>query len=636
MDTAKHGSGEVLVARSSIEAIRVDPCPSGTDAKAVIGSRSTWFSDRWWWLVAVCACALMLIGNVFWREGYTGDEGFYGVTAQNMLHGADYWLRPSYYPLGDFATDRDGFAHPPFNSYFYAVALWIAHGSIAGPEVLNVLNFAALLLMGYRLIRRRDGLAAKCAVLLLAASPAMIGYFSMLEAEPLMTTFGLAALVCALRGGIARGQRVWLGLSGLCLGVSFAIKLWLCGPLGLAVVIALVMRAWECRGLIAASSRSGASSVRQWGRAVLGGLALFSGAFVVPTALHLGAIAWVHPGDVGFWLKNIYFGVFTQSGISGSKFGGGAIPADWVHPVWYYGAALYRDHFFLVPMVLFGLRPLWFEASQRTESRSLYLALLAGLAGLAPLSLMKVKEPLYVLTCSVFLYLIAGLCLAALIRRLSSREGLDPLTRWMGVALSLGLLVVFPLAYARGIQADKITSGFVIAHSVVLAVVTLVVVWCAYRASREATTDSATGRTSKNALFVGALLAGGCAIVAANGFGLRARQPRDPAIAQVLQRYVGTNSPGQQSFIGSNFKCYQYYLFHRGCYWHELPDEPPAAVMDRTDYQTTRAFILDPRDLARPHVNEWVKWLADNATEKTAELDRKLGHTSGFRVWVRP
>src|SRR5688572_8672220 len=76
-------------------------------------------------LLAATASICMLILNVFWRESYEGDEGFYGVTAQNMLQSPAYLLRPSSFPAGDFAAGKDAFAHPPFNSYLYALALWL-------------------------------------------------------------------------------------------------------------------------------------------------------------------------------------------------------------------------------------------------------------------------------------------------------------------------------------------------------------------------------------------------------------------------------------------------------------------------------------------------------------------------------
>ena len=99
------------------------------------------FRFRYWGMLALASgtCVVLLALNIFRREGYTGDEGFYGVTALNMLHAPGYILRSSYYPLGSFASDKDGFAHLPFNSYFYALSLMISKASLAGPEVVNAI-----------------------------------------------------------------------------------------------------------------------------------------------------------------------------------------------------------------------------------------------------------------------------------------------------------------------------------------------------------------------------------------------------------------------------------------------------------------------------------------------------------------
>src|SRR3954451_4297756 len=141
-------------------------------------------------LLAICAGVLMLVLNVFYRESYSGDEGFYGVTAFNMLRAPDYILRPSYYPAGNFLAEKDAFAHPPFNSYFYALSLWLSRGSLVGPELLNVLSFALLLYFAYRVVGLFDVQAGRVAILLLIASPAIFTYYSQLEAEPLLTTCG--------------------------------------------------------------------------------------------------------------------------------------------------------------------------------------------------------------------------------------------------------------------------------------------------------------------------------------------------------------------------------------------------------------------------------------------------------------
>jgi len=555
-------------------------------------------------LLAACAGLALLILNVFHRESYSGDEGFYGVTALNMLRSPDYILRPSYYPAGNFLAEKEAFAHPPFNSYFYALSLWVARGSMVGPEVVNLLAFALLLYFAYRVAATFDGAAARYTILLLAVSPAILTSYSQLEAEPLMVTFGIMALFCSLRAGIAGGGKRWLFLSGLCVGFAFALKLWLCGPLGLAVLAALVMRARQWEGGL---------------RPRVLALLIFGVGVLVPPGTHLLAIALSHPEDLAFWLKNIYFGVFASAGISGSKLAGAGVYSDWVHPFWYYGPALYRDHFFLLPIILLGLRPALREAG----IRPLLWIIAAGLFGLVPLSLIKVKEPLYVLSCAIFIYFLAGVCLSALARRIAAREKLDSWSLKIGGAMILGLLFVIPLAYARGIQAGKITGAFVLAHSITFAAFLVVLLWSQRKASPALFERSVYGLCA-------------LALVVTFGFGLANRPPRDKTISQIIQPFLQGNPPDAMSLIASNFKSYQFYSYHQGCYWHELPaQEGPETVMAEPRFATVRAFILDSDDLQKPAVAPWLGWLATHATEKTAELDAKLGRATGVRLFLR-
>src|SRR5436190_10667289 len=115
-------------------------------------------------VLAASSCCFMLVLNIFFREYYTGDEGFYGVTALNMLRSPDYVIRPSYFPAGAFLAEQDAFAHPPFNSYLYALSLWFSRGSLAGPELLNAFSFALLLYFAYRVLSLFDIKAALFAV----------------------------------------------------------------------------------------------------------------------------------------------------------------------------------------------------------------------------------------------------------------------------------------------------------------------------------------------------------------------------------------------------------------------------------------------------------------------------------------
>jgi 4-amino-4-deoxy-L-arabinose transferase-like glycosyltransferase len=572
--------------------------PSRSNTAARTGQRSLFF------LFGV-AGLLMLAINLFHRESYSGDEGFYGVTAQNMLQSPTYLLRPSYYPAGDFVADRGGYAHPPFNSYLYALSLWLSKGSLIGPDVLNALSFLALLFFSYQLLALFDRQTGRFAALLLAASPAMVASFSFLEAEPLMTTFGVIALYCCTRGGFPPNRKKWFLMGGLSLGFSFALKLWLCGPLVLAVVAALLVRALQPK--LALRDRVVPTLL-----VVLGG--------IIPAALHLGAIAWFYPQDVSFWLREIYFGIFTSAGISGSKFAGASIPAAWIHPIWYYGAAIYRDHFIVFPIILFGARSLLLDARLRKQ---LLPIVLAGALGVVPLSLMKVKEPLYVLSCCVFLYFLAGACLAALARRLAATGRIDDVSLKLGTVATLGLLLLFPAAYAAHLKPDDITRGFVIGHTLALSALLTAVFW---------------SHRKKSSALLGGTTYAACAIAVVAAFTCNAvtRRPRDEVIARVARPYIQANAPGALSMIASNFKAYQFQTFRRGCYWHELPLDAPADILLASEpFATVRVFILSPEDQRKPEIAPWLHWIEGHALEKTREVDEQLGAVSGFRLFVR-
>ncbi|HSU54932.1 MAG TPA: glycosyltransferase family 39 protein [Candidatus Dormibacteraeota bacterium] len=552
-------------------------------------------------LAAICS---MLVLNTFCRVFYTGDEAFYSVTALNMLHSPTYILRPSFFPDGDFLADKDGYAQPPLNSYFLAIPLWLSGGVIASQEIVNVLAFALLLYCGYRLLSLFDSQAAGLAVLLLATSPMIVFCYGILEAEPVMTTFGIAALYLAFRGGFQRGQKRWLYAGAICIGFAFALKLWLSGPLALAVLVALVVRA------------SQAQIKLRW-KALH--LVLFGLVALIPAATHILAVACTYPQDLPFWFKNIYFGVFTSSGISGTKMTGEGIDSNWIHPFWYYGPLLYRDHFFLAPIFLFGIGSILRDKSVKRE---LLCALLAGAGGLVVLSGIKVKEFLYVLTCVTFIYLLAAVVLASLLRRLAQDGEVDPFSRRLGYFGTSGLIAVFLAAYALHIQPDKITRGFIIGHTVTQLLILSFFWWATHH----------RGLRLQRVLYAAA------AAFVAVAFCYRAytRQPRDKMISNIIQPYVQNNSPQALSLIGSNFRSFQFFTFRRGCYWQEVPlAEGPEKIMAKPEYRSVHAFIIDLKEETKPEISAWVRWLESHATEKTGELDSHLRSPSDFRIFVR-
>ena len=553
--------------------------------------------------IAVAAVLFMVLLNVFRRVSYIGDEGFYGITALNMLQSPVYLLRPSYYPLGDFIAEHDAFAHPPLNSYLYALALWISNGSFVGLEVLNALSFVLFLFFAYRLLSLFDLHAARFAVALLAASPAILHAWSEVEAEPLMSAAGVMALYYGARSGVQTRERTLLFLCGLCLGLAFALKLWLFGPYALAVSVLLLSRTWRAGGTLAQK---------------LPPLLLVALGAIIPAGLHLLAVAWFYPEDLQFWLRKIYFGFFIREGISGGKFSGDVIDPRWVHPLWYYAGVFYRDHFFLVPLILFGISSLLRDARL---NRELLWVIIAGAIGVIPFSFMKIKEPMYVLSCTIFIYFLAAACLAALVRRLSDATATRPSGK-IGTITVVTLLLLFPLAYAWGIKPREITLALVLAHSAVLTLALLIFWW-----SRRA-----KGRLLEWTIY------GACAAAVVLGFfydGIT-RRPRDETIARMIRPYIEGNSTEVLSLVATEFKSYQFYTFRRGCYWDELPlHQSPATVFGSPELSHARAFAIEPEDLVKPEMAPWIAWLEKHTTEKTAELNTALGKDAGLRLFIR-
>jgi hypothetical protein len=104
----------------------------------------------------------------------------------------------------------------------------------------------------------------------------------------------------------------------------------------------------------------------------------------------------------------------------------------------------------------------------------------------------------------------------------------------------------------------------------------------------------------------------------------------------MVKPYVADVPPTTMTMFASNFKNYQYYTFAKGCYWHDLDrSKAPEAVLASPEYRDVRVFILDPEDQGDPKNAAWLSWLETHASEKSPELDRAIGRTTGYRVFVR-
>ena len=158
--------------------------------------------------------------------------------------------------------------------------------------------------------------------------------------------------------------------------------------------------------------------------------------FLLTSSLHLLAVWIWTPEDMTFWLRDIYFSLFAGEGVQGTKLHGDSpdLPANWAHPFWYYFAITYRNHFFLLPLIAMGAPFL------PRRVYSVFSWIVPGIASIFILSAFAIKSSLYVLSATLFIYALAGLCISALLFKTDQMA--VPWNRWtIGVALFILLLL---------------------------------------------------------------------------------------------------------------------------------------------------------------------------------------------------
>jgi hypothetical protein len=350
----------------------------------------------------------------------------------------------------------------------------------------------------------------------------------------------------------------------------------------------------------------------------LRGLLIMAIAALIPAAAHLLAVAIAYPEDLSFWLRKVYFGFFLREGISGGKLAGNVVDPRWIHPIWYYAGVLYRDNFLLVPVISLGLGPL---LRDRPLNREFLWTAVAGMIGLVLFSLMKIKEPLYILSCTIFIYFLAAACLAAFVRNIGAAAESSRAYKFTALS-TIVLVAVFGAAFALGIKSREITPLFIVVHSIALPLL-LVLFWRARRSTPR---------------FVEWTVYGACAatIASVSIYTAMTRYPRDETVTRMITPYIENNSPKALSLVATEYKAYQFYAFRRGCYWDELPlRQPPERVFASPELNHARAFVVEPEDLVKPEMKPWITWLETHTVEKTAELDATLGVRTGARLFVR-
>ncbi len=525
------------------------------------------------------------------------DEGVNVTMAQNIRHSRELFVRPSVYPGGraDWRTeDLPALGNLP--CYPLLLSLTPARTGLSGMALVSFVALCVTIVFSARLCALVDPSAGVYTALLMAASPALLSEFRRIEYEPVLTAFGAAGLFWFVRGALARARlRCFIG--GACLGLAFLTKLWLIVPYAFALFAFCVVEA-------AAVRRDGASTGLR--RSVAFGAL----GFLLLASAHVSFVAIVAPSDLPLWLSHVYLGIFSGQGVTGDKLSALTRYAEQSRSAFYYPLALYRDHFFLAPLVLFGLGEA-LRAPSRRAAR--VLALIAGaLAALVALSVPAVKTTEYSLAVQPFLYMLAGLCLAALA---NAPQKMQPAARGqvrLGMAWCVASGLLVPLARLLTL-APTLPAWYLLAHPFGMLLVALLgVTWLK--------------RRSLAALPV--LLGVGLVAFAA-AERLVAPAPPYQAIAAALAPHLSASPGAYPSFLARDHELLQGYLGRSGIGFDQLPLQP--------EEQLTRdlglaGFVFTPDDtLGRePRSQAAQRWLLAHGHELSGPWSK-----SGYRVLVR-
>jgi len=325
----------------------------------------------------------------------SGDEGYYGVMARNVLASPRFLVSPSLWPEGP-PGDK-----PPLYPAMLAVSLrlfGVGEHAVRGPSF----GFAAIsaLALAYLLRKSAGPWSAVAGAALLVTLPWFADASRGAAAEIPTTTFGLLAIAC-LAGNPSSWKRGLL--SGVLLGLAFLCKLWLVAPFALA-----------CLSIIGFEARARRTLVP-----------LLVGA-TGTGALHGLSVLLLAPDARDHWLL-MYFGrSLLEKGTGQGNVGG------WVkHPA-YYWALLIHAIALMFPLACAGA-----ESALRRIREPVPRAILVWAACIGVLSSFAVKTGIY-----AYVIVPAWVALAALGAHATSRGERPSLaTIALGVILSSPWLI---------------------------------------------------------------------------------------------------------------------------------------------------------------------------------------------------
>jgi putative flippase GtrA/4-amino-4-deoxy-L-arabinose transferase-like glycosyltransferase len=546
-------------------------------------------------LLGCAALACVAFSSIGLRELHSDDEGVNVTMARNIALSSALLVRPSARPFSEpppdpnrrdwVAEDLPALGNIPFFPALLAPFTYSApdlhaiaeHGYAALSRFLNALGMIPLIatcatvLFSALLLWDQSRRAALYTGVLLATSPMFLAHSLTLEFEPVLTAFCAAGLFAFVRGTRAR-KPLTCFIGGTLLGLGFLTKMWLIVPYGLAacafvlVQSTLVRKREELPLLLRRSVAAAAAG------------------FAISACAHLAFVALVSPRDLPHWIGSVYLGIFSGRGVTGGKLS--AIAGYEPKPFWYYPALLYREHFYLAPLVLFGL-PSLLRRNRAHAIEALAMAFAACLAVIV-LSVPAVKEPLYVLAVMPLLYILAGVSLAELEN--DSNKDRPANMAVVQAVIAIAGVSALCMGIARLVGAD-VAAREVALHAAGMAACALI--GSRYLCRRSLAPGLLTASTFALALFVAA--------------GVRARPNPDRAIVPLLARVV-LEQPALSDVVAPHAKRLTGYLHHSVRGW--LPGSLSVPHERLTPPCEHAAFVLGPDELAQPHAAAWLSELA--------------------------
>lgn len=324
-----------------------------------------------------------------------GDEGYYGVMARNMAADRAQWPAPSLSPLGD-PGDK-----PPLYPAMIALSLRAFGNTPLGVRAVSLLASVVILWACASLARRASTDAGGWATLaILATLPWFADAARVACAELPLAAFGLLALL-VLSGGTPSLPR---GLAaGALFGLGFLCKLWLVVLPGIPALIYLL-------------------PARR--HVLLTGVMI---GFMTVAIAHLGLFAWLHPDHLQLW-ANVAWTFSLSSRAVGQGFAG-----YWLHGPTYYAEIVFKALALTMPLLMVGTLH-----AAVGNTRTLARSLVGAFAGLALMSLFRVKSGIYMVPLVPLLATLAGVGFSELYGGFKSW----PLPLPTGAARGFGFLVV--------------------------------------------------------------------------------------------------------------------------------------------------------------------------------------------------